>query len=32
MDLDLQQIVAVAIVVGAAVVFALMAWAGLHQS
>jgi hypothetical protein len=32
MDLDLQQIVAVAIVVGAAVVFALMAWAGQHQS
>jgi uncharacterized membrane protein len=32
MDLDLQQIVAVAIVVGAAVFFALMAWAGQHQS
>jgi hypothetical protein len=32
MDLDLQQIFAVAIVVGAAVVFALMAWAGQHQS
>jgi hypothetical protein len=32
MDLDLQQIAAVAIVVGAAVVFALMAWAGQHQS
>jgi hypothetical protein len=32
MDVDLQQIAAVVIALGAAVVFALMAWAGQHQS
>jgi hypothetical protein len=32
MDVDLQQIAAVVIVLGAAAVFALMAWAGQHQS
>ena len=31
-DIDLQQIAAVVIALGAAVVFALMAWAGQHQS
>jgi hypothetical protein len=29
---DIQQIAAVAIACGAAVLFALMAWAGQHQS
>jgi hypothetical protein len=29
---DLQQIAAVVIACGAAVIFALMAWAGQHQS
>jgi hypothetical protein len=29
---ELQNIAAIAIAVGAAVVFALMAWAGQHQS
>jgi hypothetical protein len=29
---DLQQIAAIAIACGAALVFALMAWAGRHQS
>jgi hypothetical protein len=32
MDLDLQQIAGAVIVLGVAVVFALMAWAGQHQS
>jgi len=32
MDLDLQTIAAVIIACGAAAVFALMAWAGQHQS
>jgi hypothetical protein len=32
MDLDLQNIAAVVIALGAVAVFALMAWAGQHQS
>jgi hypothetical protein len=31
-DIDLQHIAAVVIALGAAVVFAVMAWAGQHQS
>jgi hypothetical protein len=32
MDLDIQHIAAVVIACGAAALFALMAWAGQHQS
>jgi hypothetical protein len=32
MDVDLQQLAAVVIALFAALVFALMAWAGQHQS